>query len=121
MFALAPTISEWMRVGSRVLLLGPRSTSTSRISRACPAFIQCKLSKKTAQRGDDDRPPLRRCRTRALAGIVDAVAHEDDVVGAAIEIVTSAGRQAGPTLATIKARNVTRSLAALRDTETPVD
>ena len=89
-------------------------------TRGMSGLIQGRLSKKTAH--EAMTTGRRYGGTDALAsGIVDAVAHEDDVLSAAIEIARPLTGKAGPTLATIKARMYPEALAALRDTETPID
>jgi enoyl-CoA hydratase/carnithine racemase len=89
-------------------------------SRGMSALIQSRLSKKTAH--EAMTTGRRYGGTEALeAGIVDAVAHEDDVLSAAIELARPLAGNAGPTLGTIKARMYADALAALRDTDHPVD
>ncbi|MCU1657627.1 MAG: hypothetical protein JWO57_2283 [Pseudonocardiales bacterium] len=89
-------------------------------SRGMSALIQGRLSKKTAH--EAMTTGRRYGGTDALAaGIVDAVAHEDDVLSAAIEMARPLAGKAGPTLGTIKARMYAEALAALRDREAPLD
>jgi enoyl-CoA hydratase/carnithine racemase len=60
--------------------------------------------------------------TDALAaGIVDAVAHEDDVLSSAIELARPLASKAGPTLGIIKSRMYPVALDALRDTDHPIE
>jgi enoyl-CoA hydratase/carnithine racemase len=89
-------------------------------TRGMAALIQGRLSKKTAH--EAMTTGRRYGGTDALAaGIVDAVAHEDDVVSSAIELARPLTGKAGPTLGTIKARMYADALAALRDTDHPFD
>jgi enoyl-CoA hydratase/carnithine racemase len=89
-------------------------------SRGMSGLIQGKLSKKTAH--EAMTTGRRYGGTDALAaGIVDAVAHEDDVLSSAIEVARPLAGKAGPTLGTIKERMYADALAALRDTDHPVD
>jgi Delta3-Delta2-enoyl-CoA isomerase len=89
-------------------------------SRGMSALIQGRLSKKTAH--EAMTTGRRYGGTEALdAGIVDAVAHEDDVVTSAIEMARALAGNAGPTLGTIKARMYVDALGALRDTDAPLD
>ncbi|HEV7192401.1 MAG TPA: enoyl-CoA hydratase-related protein [Jatrophihabitantaceae bacterium] len=89
-------------------------------SRGMSALIQSKLTPKTAH--EAMTTGRRYGGTDALgAGIVDAVAHEDDVVSSAIEIARPLAAKAGATLGTIKARMYPAALDALRDTQTPLD
>jgi enoyl-CoA hydratase/carnithine racemase len=84
------------------------------------ALIQGRLSKKAAH--EAMTTGRRYGGTDALAaGIVDAIAHEDDVVSAAVELARPLAGKAGPTLGTIKARMYPDALAALNDTEHPLD
>ena len=55
------------------------------------------------------------------SGIVDAVAHEDDVLSAAIEMARSLVGKAGPTLGTIKTRMYAEALGVLRETDAPLE
>jgi enoyl-CoA hydratase/carnithine racemase len=89
-------------------------------SRGMSALIQGRLSKKTAH---EAMTTARRYGGREAleAGIVDVVAHEDDVVTSAIEMARQLVGNAGPTLGTIKARMYAEALAALRDTDTPLE
>jgi enoyl-CoA hydratase/carnithine racemase len=89
-------------------------------SRGMSALIQGRLSRKTAH--EAMTTARRYGGTEALeAGIVDAVAHEDDVLRSAVEMARPLCGNAGPTLGTIKARMYADSLAALRDTDTPLE
>jgi enoyl-CoA hydratase/carnithine racemase len=89
-------------------------------SRGMSALIQGRLSKKTAH--EAMTTGRRYGGTDALAaGIVDAVAHEDDVLSSAIEVARPLAGKAGPTLGTIKARMYSDALAVLRDKEAPLD
>lgn len=89
-------------------------------SRGMSALIQGRLSKKTAH--EAMTTGRRYGGTDALAaGIVDAVAHEDDVLPNAIELARPLAGKAGATLGTIKARMYADALAALRDTDHPTD
>jgi Delta3-Delta2-enoyl-CoA isomerase len=89
-------------------------------TRGMSGLIQGRLSKKTAH--EAMTTGRRYGGSDALAaGIVDAVAHEDDVLSAAIEIARPLAGKAGPTLATIKTRMYADALTALGDTENPID
>jgi Delta3-Delta2-enoyl-CoA isomerase len=78
------------------------------------ALIQGRLSRKTAH--EAMTTGRRYGGTDALAaGIVDAVAHEDDVLSEAVEMARALAGKAGPTLGTIKARMYPEALAALRE------
>jgi enoyl-CoA hydratase/carnithine racemase len=89
-------------------------------SRGMSALLQGRLSKKTAH--EAMTTGRRYGGTEALAaGIVDAVAHEDDVLTSAIEMARALAGNAGPTLGTIKARMYADALAALRDIDHPLD
>jgi Delta3-Delta2-enoyl-CoA isomerase len=89
-------------------------------SRGMCALIQGRLSKKTAH--EAMTTGRRYGGTDALAaGIVDAVAHEDDVVTSAIEMARPLAGKAGPTLATIKSRMYADALGALHDIDHPID
>jgi enoyl-CoA hydratase/carnithine racemase len=89
-------------------------------SRGMSALIQARLAKKTAH--EAMTTGRRYGGTEALtAGIVDAVAHEDDVVPSAIEMARALAGNAGPTLGTIKGRMYADALAALRDIDHPLD
>lgn len=89
-------------------------------SRGMSGLIQGRLNKKTAHEamttgkryGGEDA---------LSAGIVDAIANEDDVVAAAVEMATPLAAKAGATLGTIKERMYADALAALRDRDTPLD
>jgi enoyl-CoA hydratase/carnithine racemase len=118
MFALAHDFRV-MRVDRGFFCL-PEVDINIPFTRGMAGLIQGRLAKKTAHEamttgrryGGEDA---------LAAGIVDAVAHEDDVLGAAIEIARPLAGKAGPTLATIKARMYPEALAALRDADAPVD
>ncbi len=89
-------------------------------TRGMTALIQARLSKKTAH--EAMTTGRRYGGTDALAaGIVDAVAHEDDVLSTALEIAGSLVGKAGPTLGTIKSRMYAPALDVLRDTGAPLD
>jgi enoyl-CoA hydratase/carnithine racemase len=89
-------------------------------SRGMSALIQARLAKKTAH--EAMTTGRRYGGTEALtAGIVDAVAHEDDVVPSAIEMARALVGNAGPTLGTIKGRMYADALTALRDIDHPLD
>jgi enoyl-CoA hydratase/carnithine racemase len=89
-------------------------------SRGMAGLIQSRLSKKTAH--EAMTTGRRYGGTDALAaGIVDAVAHEDDVLTSAIELARPLAGKAGPTLGTIKSRMYAGALAALGDEATPLD
>ncbi len=89
-------------------------------TRGMSGLIQAKLSKRTAH--EAMTTGRRYGGTDALAaGVVDAVAHEDDVLSAALELARPLASKAGPTLATIKARMYAEALAALRDAENPLE
>lgn len=89
-------------------------------TRGMAALIQSRLSKKTAH--EAMTTGRRYGGTEALAaGIVDAVAHADDVLSAAIEIARPLAGKAGPTLGTIKARMYPEALAVLREQHAPLD
>jgi enoyl-CoA hydratase/carnithine racemase len=89
-------------------------------SRGMSALIQGRLAKKTAH--EAMTTGRRYGGTEALeAGIVDAVAHEDDVLPSAIELARPLAGNAGPTLGTIKARMYADALVALRDIDNPLD
>jgi Delta3-Delta2-enoyl-CoA isomerase len=89
-------------------------------TRGMSALIQGRLSRRTAH--EAMTTGRRYGGTDALAaGIVDAVAHEDDVLSEAIEMARALAGKAGPTLGTIKARMYPEALAALRDTAAPLD
>jgi len=89
-------------------------------SRGMSGLIQGRLSKKTAH--EAMTTGKRYGGGDALsAGIVDAIANEDDVLSAAIEIAAPLAAKAGPTLGTIKQRMYVEALAALRDKLTPLD
>jgi enoyl-CoA hydratase/carnithine racemase len=89
-------------------------------TRGMSALIQGRLSRKTAH--EAMTTGRRYGGTDALAaGIVDAVAHEDDVLSEAVEMARALAGKAGPTLGTIKARMYPEALAALREGAAPVD
>jgi enoyl-CoA hydratase/carnithine racemase len=83
------------------------------------ALIQSRLSKKTAH---EAMTTGRRYGGDAAleAGIVDAVAEEDGVLSAAVELARPLVGKAGPTLAAIKTGMYADAIAALRDTAPPV-
>ena len=89
-------------------------------TRGMSGLIQARLSRQTAHEamttgrryGGDDA---------LAAGIVDASAAEGEVVAAALDIARPLAVKAGPTLATIKERMYAEALAALRDTQHPLD
>jgi enoyl-CoA hydratase/carnithine racemase len=89
-------------------------------TRGMAGLIQGRLSKKTAH--EAMTTGRRYGGTDALAaGIVDAVAHEDDVLSSAIELARPLAAKAGATLGTIKTRMYADALTALRDIDHPVD
>jgi enoyl-CoA hydratase/carnithine racemase len=89
-------------------------------SRGMSALIQCKLAPKTAH--EAMTTGRRYGGTDALAaGLVDAVAHEDDVLATALEMARPLAAKAGGTLGMIKSRMYPGALDALRDTQTPLD
>jgi Delta3-Delta2-enoyl-CoA isomerase len=89
-------------------------------TRGMATLIQGRLSKKTAH--EAMTTGRRYGGTDALAaGIVDAVAHEDDVLSTALEMAASLVGKAGPTLGTIKSRMYASALDVLRDTAAPLD
>jgi enoyl-CoA hydratase/carnithine racemase len=89
-------------------------------TRGMSALLQARLSKKTAH--EAMTTGRRYGGSEALdAGIVDAVAHEDDVLSSAIELARPLAAKAGPTLGVIKARMYADALEPLRDTEHPLD
>jgi enoyl-CoA hydratase/carnithine racemase len=89
-------------------------------TRGMSALIQSKLTPKTAH--EAMTTGRRYGGTDALdAQIVDAVAHEADVLAAAIEMARPLAGKASPTLGLIKARMYPAALAALSDTETTLD
>ena len=88
-------------------------------SRGMSALIQGRLSKKTAH--EAMTTGRRYGGGDALAaGIVDAIAHEEDVLSTAIELARPLAGKAGATLGTIKARMYPEALAALRDRDAPL-
>jgi Delta3-Delta2-enoyl-CoA isomerase len=89
-------------------------------SRGMSALIQGRLSKKTAH--EAMTTGRRYGGMDALsAGIVDAVAHEDDVLSTALEMAGSLVGKAGGTLGTIKSRMYAPALEVLRDNTAPLD
>jgi enoyl-CoA hydratase/carnithine racemase len=83
-------------------------------TRGMSALIQGRLSKKTAH--EAMTTGRRYGGGEALeAGIVDAVAHEDDVLPTAVEMARPLLAKAGPTLGIIKSRMYADALNALRD------
>jgi Delta3-Delta2-enoyl-CoA isomerase len=89
-------------------------------TRGMAALIQARLSKRTAH--EAMTTGRRYGGTDALAaGIVDAVAHEDDVLSTALELAKSLVGKAGPTLGTIKSRMYAPALDVLCDTAAPLD
>jgi enoyl-CoA hydratase/carnithine racemase len=89
-------------------------------TRGMTGLIQARLSAKTAH--EAMTTGRRYGGTDALEhGIVDAVAHEDDVLSTALEMAHVLVSKAGPTLATIKERMYVGALAALRDVVSPLD
>jgi len=89
-------------------------------TRGMAALIQARLSKKTAH--EAMTTGRRYGGTEALAaGIVDAVAHQDDVLATAVETARPLAGKAGPTLGTIKARMYADALAVLRERDAPLD
>jgi Delta3-Delta2-enoyl-CoA isomerase len=89
-------------------------------SRGMSGLIQGRLSKKTAH--EAMTTGKRYGGQDALAaGIVDAVAHEDDLLSSAVELARPLAGKAGPTLGVIKSRMYVDALAALRDTDRPLD
>jgi enoyl-CoA hydratase/carnithine racemase len=89
-------------------------------TRGMSGLIQGKLGARTAH--EAMTTGRRYGGTDALAAeIVDAVAHEDDVVPSAIELARPLAGKAGATLGTIKSRMYADALAALHDTDHPID
>jgi len=89
-------------------------------TRGMSGLIQGKLTPRTAH--EAMTTGRRYGGTDALAAdIVDAVAHEDDVLSSAVELARPLAGKAGPTLGTIKERMYAGALAALRDTDHPID
>ena len=89
-------------------------------TRGMSGLIQGKLSARTAH--EAMTTGRRYGGTDALAAdIVDAVAHEDDVLSSAIELARPLAGKAGATLGTIKSRMYADALTALRDTDHPID
>lgn len=89
-------------------------------TRGMSGLIQGRLSKKTAHEAMTTGKRYGGADALA-AGIVDAVAHEDDVLSTAVEIARPLAGKAGATLGTIKSRMYPEALAALRDEQTPLD
>ncbi|MDT4937030.1 MAG: Delta3-Delta2-enoyl-CoA isomerase [Pseudonocardiales bacterium] len=118
MFALAHDFRV-MRA-DRGYLCFPEVDINIPFSRGMSALIQGRLSKKTAH--EAMTTGRRYGGGDALeAGIVDAVAHPDDVLSSAIELAAPLVGKAGPTLGIIKSRMYAEALVALRDTEHPLD
>lgn len=89
-------------------------------TRGMAGLIQGRLSKKTAH--EAMTTGRRYGGTDALsAGIVDAVAHEDDVLSTAVEIARPLAGKAGATLGTIKQRMYADALIALQNKDNPLD
>ncbi len=89
-------------------------------TRGMSGLIQGKLTPRTAH--EAMTTGRRYGGTDALAeGIVDAVAHEDDVLSSAIELARPLAGKAGPTLGIIKSRMYPVALDALRDTDHPIE
>ena len=89
-------------------------------TRGMSGLIQGKLTPRTAH--EAMTTGRRYGGTDALAaGIVDAVAHEDDVLSSAIELARPLAGKAGPTLGIIKSRMYPAALDALRDTDHPIE
>lgn len=83
-------------------------------------LLQGRLSKKTAH--EAMTTGRRYGGTDALeADLVDAVAHEDDVLSTAVEMARPLAGKAGAALGTIKERMYVAALTALRDAEHPLD
>jgi enoyl-CoA hydratase/carnithine racemase len=83
-------------------------------------LIQSRLSKQTAH--EAMTTGRRYGGGDALAaGIVDAVAHADDVLSTALELAEPLTAKAGPTLGTIKERMYPEVLRALRNPQLSVD
>ena len=89
-------------------------------SRGMSALIQGRLSKKTAHEAMTTGRRYGGSDAHA-AGIVDGVAHQDDVLTAAIEIARPLAGKAGPTLGTIKARMYAEALEVLREKDAPLE
>ncbi|MEO6885591.1 MAG: enoyl-CoA hydratase-related protein [Jatrophihabitantaceae bacterium] len=89
-------------------------------TRGMVGLIQARLSKRTAH--EAMTTGRRYGGTDALAaGIVDAVAHEDDVLSTAVEIARPLAGKAGATLGTIKQRMYAEALIALQNKDNPLD
>ncbi|HEY2297375.1 MAG TPA: enoyl-CoA hydratase-related protein [Jatrophihabitans sp.] len=89
-------------------------------TRGMGGLIQGKLTPKTAH--EAMTTGRRYGGTDALAvDIVDAVAHEDDVLTSAIEMARPLAGKAGTTLGIIKSRMYADALAALRDVDHPIE
>jgi Delta3-Delta2-enoyl-CoA isomerase len=89
-------------------------------SRGMSGLIQSRLTPKTAH--EAMTTGRRYGGGDALAAsIVDAVAHEDDVLPTALELARPLAVKAGPTLGTIKERMYPQALAALRNPDRPLD
>ena len=89
-------------------------------TRGMSSLIQARLSKRTAHEAMTTGRRYGGEEAEA-AGIVDAVAGEDAVLSTAIELARPLAKNAGSTLATIKRRMYTEALAALGDSENPLD
>ena len=89
-------------------------------TRGMSALIQARLSKKTAHEAMTTGRRYGGAEAEA-AHIVDAVADEDAVLTAALEMARPLAEKAGPTLATIKERMYADALATLREVQNPLD
>jgi Delta3-Delta2-enoyl-CoA isomerase len=84
-------------------------------TRGMSALIQARLTPRTAL--EAMTTGRRYGGTDALAaGIVDAIAHEDDVLSSALDMARPLTAKAGPTLGTIKSRMFAAALEPLRET-----
>jgi enoyl-CoA hydratase/carnithine racemase len=84
-------------------------------TRGMSALIQARLTPRTAL--EAMTTGRRYGGTDALAaGIVDAIAHEDDVLSSALDLARPLTAKAGPTLGTIKSRMFAVALEPLRGT-----
>jgi enoyl-CoA hydratase/carnithine racemase len=89
-------------------------------TRGMSALIQSRLSKRTAH--EAMTTGRRYGGGEALtAGLVDAVAHEDDVLSSALELARPLAAKAGPTLGVVKSRMYADALATLHDTDHPLE
>lgn len=89
-------------------------------TRGMSSLIQSKLTPKTAH--EAMTTGRRYGGTDAVgAELVDAVAHADDVLAAAIEVARPLAAKASGTLGMIKARMYETAVSALTDTENPLD